>query len=250
MSIKVAQDLNNRITLADANNTPLSASNDYSDDFIKSMNDADAMSNMFDVLFIIQKSDNTKEVLTDNSDTKGRLSPLLLSARISNIDIPSKVLESQNIDFLSTTVEKASSGWSASFQSSFTVRADEDLYYNDVLNSLAGTSNYDVTQKWLSTYPVEYYIGEIPMAYSYRVYSGVDSAIDNLRLGRYRVNIEVRRVYNKKLYQTIKNYKAQDAFVFENVKFLGSGSDIEFNRDSAGTEDLKYDFIFRRCYKI
>ena len=40
-----------------------------------------------------------------------------------------------------------------------------------------------------------------------------------------------------------------DWFVFEDVKMLGTGDKIKFERESAGPEEITYDFIFKRLYR-
>lgn len=65
-----------------------------------------------------------------------------------------------------------------------------------------------------------------------------------------RVDIIVRRVPQGERFNSLATPKKDERFIFEDVKLLGTSNGIQFNRESAETQDFTYNFIYKRFYKL
>lgn len=65
-----------------------------------------------------------------------------------------------------------------------------------------------------------------------------------------RVDIIVRRVPQDERFNSLATPKKDERFIFEDVKLLGTSNGIQFNRESAETQDFTYNFIYKRFYKL
>jgi hypothetical protein len=259
----------------------------------------DAMSNMFDVFFVVNNND-FNVFLSDPEELTYRkmLSRDIFATRITGIEIPFSVIQTYQLPFCGDTLSKGTSKYEMKTSSSFSIRADQSLYYIDLFNRIAHTSQqlYNDTSPIITKLQSQYssvdimnlkmyFNGSIGGCYTYRTMAGAYNNLNTFTNGL-RFDIVVRRACFKNMegnrkFDSIRNKQVDafigenvkefidtsssspfalqattdssnqmdDWFVFEDVKMLGTGDKIKFERESAGPEEITYDFIFKRLYR-
>lgn len=104
-----------------------------------------------------------------------------------------------------------------------------------------------VEQNW--TEASAYVTGAIARNMSIRGTAAPFSSFEDLS-NHSRVDIIVRRVPQGERFNSLATPKKDERFIFEDVKLLGTSNGIQFNRESAETQDFTYNFIYKRFYKL
>ena len=275
----------------------------------------DAMTNMFDVFFIIYESDGKPKFLYDGFTSTEKtgyaeaIRPILLSSRIGSIKLPGSAAGVSQYKAFGTTIEKPQTVIQESHQSSFSIRADSNLYWIDMFNKLSGhdycqsstwftnkdsgnlkyaqDQNKDVVFNWAEL-PKEY--RQFPKFITSGKFNGLKGQMDilvrrvvPLSKSSYMVKVDAKgnsMATEKSTKEIPYSYKAmvdeaygspnvsnfqpgpwssaisngdftgnipqydRQMFIFDDVELLGTGN-LQFKRDSADTQTLSYDFIYR-----
>ena len=113
---------------------------DYQMSEWETMTYPDAMSNMYDVYFLLRNDNGEEQTFTSGMPImKALFDGDILSARISSIEIPAYQRQTATINFASNTIERPVDNIDTPGQSSFTIRGDARLYYVSAFNELSGT---------------------------------------------------------------------------------------------------------------
>lgn len=100
----------------------------------------DAMSNMYDVYFLLRSDSGDEQAFSSGIPImKALFDGNILSARISSIEIPAYQRQTATIDFASNKIERPVDNIDTPGQSSFSIRGDSRLYYVTAFNELSGT---------------------------------------------------------------------------------------------------------------
>lgn len=113
---------------------------DYQMSEWETMTYPDAMSNMYDVYFLLRNDSGDEQTFTSGIPImKALFDGDILSARISSIEIPAYQRQTATINFASNTIERPIDNIDTPGQSSFSIKGDSRLYYVTAFNELSGT---------------------------------------------------------------------------------------------------------------
>ena len=195
----------------------------------------DAMSNMFDVFFVVNNND-FNVFLSDPEELTycKMLSSDIFATRITGIEIPFSVIQTYQLPFCGDTLSKGTSKYEMKTSSSFSIRADQSLYYIDLFNRIAHTSQqlYNDTSPIITKLQSQYssvdimnlkmyFNGSIGGCYTYRTMAGAYNNLNTFTNGL-RFDIVVRRACFKNMegnrkFDSIRN-KQVDAFIGKKCK--------------------------------
>lgn len=238
-------------------------------DLKKLVNSQDFAPNIYDVFFEINgKIDYLSEEFNMKKLRAATESPILLSSRIHSIEVPGITATSNDIPFCGTTIPILTNKFEDPHQSTFSIRADQELFWIDIFNKIAGTDDYGTMPN---------YFKSISKAYNSLFHENIPySVVKKIALGEFpQVNLDtlkridpkkthlniyvrwlpgwgrkVRSVDEKSLHKDIGNViYSKRLFKFEDVKILGTSSSVEFTRDGANTMVFNYEFIYRNVYE-
>lgn len=237
----------------------------------------EAMSNMFDVYFVV-KGEQGDSFLAPSKNVyiDSLMYSQILAARIEEIEVPPLTIETQDVSFAGTSLTKGKSTFNTKMSSNISIRGDTNLYYVDIFNELSKTSLGSMFRKdeliqgaiagsGVNLSSVQHSLErkafekpqDIP-AFKYitsAIFNNTTfrltgkASLNNLREGL-RLDIIVKRKVLDKYFKTTPSFKKDERFVFEDVRFLGTSDDIKFTRDSPNTQVFNYEFIFKRVYKV
>jgi hypothetical protein len=229
---------------------------------------ADFIQNMFDVAIVINNSDlefsNFLETVGGTSISseftinKLFLKDTVLQVRTSSIEVPQLENETFQVKFLGQSITKVRSKIKYERKSSLKLLLDEPLYMRLFFNLLSGNSRRinDVNGKMIpnknySHRPPHYYAGNL----SHTVSKKIDILIKHEALLNYPVIGTMKKTLRMNENLNIAGYAENNPaeypiWWFQNVKFLGEGTELPFDRDGNSTVELSFPFIFSRCIKI
>lgn len=234
--------------------------------YLMRMSGPDAMKNMFDVIISFEGGDGAGNPVSslvfdgDSTIEKNILAADVFAVRVASIAIPQPESQTYNMAFLEREITKIKSKVSMKFLSHFSVDLDQNLYFIDRFQKLAGRYT-TVTSNWKNDTASQ------PAATIRPSYG------DKVKANKYLFNLLTKtwlnqRIYNDgskrmvNMYVHLRNlapfvagpfqYTNDDMpyFKFEDVRFLGSGDDLTFERDDAAKMTVSQKFIYRRCYKV
>lgn len=244
----------------------------------------DAMSNMFDVFFLIGTSYSTAKTLglleemNDEIayDTKEFAYPVLLSSRVLSIDIPSSCIDTYDDELPVGKLVKGSSSLGFDNKSSFSYRLDSDLLTYDMLSQLSLTSLQTLADSSIKE--------GVDVPFSFIRSATARKTSDKSDAGALHIIVKrsVTAPHHHQLSESKKNgiYGFDDVytplgptwedsrwdntdmasvsansrylndwFVFENVKLLGSDDGISLDRETPNSIEHNVEFIFRRLLR-
>ena len=241
----------------------------------------DAFSNMFDAYLIFNSLNNTNLIfpqnITPNSIEKVLLKSPVFGVRFKTMEIPFPKQSSFNSNFIMKTISRKGSMVELEKQGAFNIIMDENLYFLDYFNNFAGHK----MRKDSDT-------SENRKKFAFSELSKVWNSIINIRNNPYNIQEpqisliirgtllhEYGSIMMKSRTGTVdhsKNFTTPDSntlannfvfdnsirnlqntlpiFYFEHLKFLGSSNSIEFNQESAETQDFTFNFVYRRMKPI
>lgn len=238
----------------------------------------DAMSNMFDVFFLIGADYKTAKAIAlpddykEGYDLREFTYPILLSSRILSIDIPSRSISTYKDKLPIGSLDKPVAAVSFENKSSFSYRIDNDMiayraFANLSLTSLAVLENGDIVKgqdipfsfirktarrqsndegklsiivKRAMTAPRHHELGS-----EKSTLTGEDAVYEPLgpafKSGAWD-NAEMETAGDNSWY-------LNDWFVFDDVRLLGSGDGFQFERESSGDITHTVEFIFKHLLR-
>jgi len=238
----------------------------------------DFIDNMFDVMLICSRGSgrdgsftNFFEELYKSKFIGGNLPPFLsygniFMVRATTIDVPQSESESFDLKFGIHAIKKVRTKVKYERRADLKVLMDEPLYFMGIFNMISnnnrivfdGISERNRYPKGFATFSTQRIIKENILSKNIRI----DILIKHQKLMN---NPEVENLRNNKgingwkydtsLNRTVINHAGLSSaelplWWFEDVKFLGQGDDLVFNRDNAEKLDLTFPFLFKRCIKI
>ena len=242
----------------------------------------DFMTNKFDVFFLWdpRKIEEELRVKYDRKMLPDHLTDLErfvvshngFAVRTADVSIPYVYNDEYEVNILETKIKKIRSKKIFNNQSSFSIRLDQDLFWLDQISLMSGRmntrtilvddgedihtrsnrkyyesmgfldnptfdkkTNYRYLFKMISkTWTSQSYVGDSMDGYDIKDY-GLCLVVKMAQLGNFM---------DTKVQQYDLPY-----FVFENVRILGTGDSISYQRNSE-IQEVKVDFIFRRFYQV
>ena len=150
-------------------------------------------------------------------------------------------------------------------QSSFSIRADQSLFWIDLFNQFSGndsTSHHSWYSSVIKSYQekgiqqsqLNVNMAELP-------YMSITSLQHLLSPKKGTLSIYVRKKKNTTYLKAAASETSlhssegntiyiPEVFKFENVKILGTSDSIEFTRDTSDPKVFNFDFIYRDCYRV
>jgi hypothetical protein len=196
---------------------------------------------------------------------KFALSKKGFAVRLGQITIPKVANDEFSLQFLETEVRKVKSTKAISNQSSFTLRLDQNLFWLDMINTMAGHMN-TIDEQLLISSEFHPYIQAIK-----RTPEITKTPADPLRWrsvlkliarswspgsisNKYNIKdselcLVVKMSHLSNWVNTKRQQKTLPYFVFENVRILGTSDKIQYSKE-ANIQNITVNFIFKRCYEI
>jgi hypothetical protein len=229
----------------------------------------DFMSNKFDVYFL-WNPEETKCESFEKLDSeliypwatdleKSILNHKGFAVRTGTIKFPNPINNDYTVPFLETQINKIRSTKSMDMQASFSFRMDQDLHWLEEFNILSGrlgqldASTIDPAgkNKFLKA-EAEFSPTNGPWGNWQELFKCISKTWprkDN-RIKRTGLCLIIKMVHLHNFIHTGIQQEILPYFVFENIKILGTGDKIEYNRDTADPLTMNINFIFRRAYQI
>jgi hypothetical protein len=250
---------------------------------------SDFFGHMFDVMLLVSVDDDKEtfkdfftkivsdtEILTsDDNDEKQNLIDFIKAdtidsgcfmVRTGSIEVPQMENEVFDMKFLFGSVKKQRSKVKFERKAELKLLMDEPLILMDFFNLLS--NNNQTLFGGLSNE------NRIPRRFA--TYSTNRIVTENLLMKKVRIDLIIKhqKLQNLPAFETLKQAwgmsdgkPAEQAdsdvmnfgglsspelplWLFEDVNFLGQGTDLVFDRDSANIAEISYPFLFKRCIKI
>jgi hypothetical protein len=239
--------------------------NNRSAEFLMSSG-ADFIKNMYDVAFVLTIPDNDKEIM----DIVDKGFPLcndiyfnhvlngaaslnsLLMVRTSSINIPQMENDTFTIKWLNQNITKVRSKVKYERKAELKMLLDEPLYMRLLINILSGTSRagkMEIDQKNYGHMPTHLSPGDYISPYNLNILVKHEALLHNPYFEELKETW--RKTFKDGLETGFAGPRPAELPIwwFQDVKFLGEGSDLTFDRDGTGVTELSFPFIFSRCIK-
>jgi hypothetical protein len=225
---------------------------------------ADFIQNMFDVAIVFRDENGIFDEIIDHEKYGGiEYTPGLnikqiigekgksIMIRTSSIEVPQIENETFQVKFFGSTINKVKSKIKYERKSSLKILLDEPLYMRMLFNLLSGNSR--ISPENLSSKPKNLYAGNLQGT----INGSIDILLKHEALLNYPYLGEMKQVWRTKYKEDpskvgyAENRAAEyPIWWFQDVKFLGEGSDLTFDRDGNSVTELNFPFIFSRCVRV
>jgi hypothetical protein len=236
---------------------------------------ADFLKHMFDIAIVIQYKHDAafktfkeslekigKRSLLDNFDIRmdhitGRTNESVLMVRTSTIEVPQMENETFTTKFLGMTVTKVRSKVRYERKSNLKMLLDEPLYIRLLFNILSGTSRLSTLDKgWWEDKNYDYKPKSFYAA-NLNVYNdlNLNIIIKHQALLSYPYLSIMKNTWRTVLSDDKVGYAENHPdeyplWWFQDVKFMGEGNDLQFDRDGSSVTELTFPFLFSRCLRV
>jgi len=236
----------------------------------------DFINNMFDAMLICHKSEDGfvnffDELYKSHFLTGGKESDLgfigggnIFMVRVSTINIPQAESDVFDVKFGIQTVRKVRSKVKYERKAELRMLLDEPLYFMGVFNMLS--NNNRIIFDGISP--------DRMLPHGFAAFSSGSIVRESLKNKKVRIDLVVKHqklMRNLQIENLISNpdiygwrysrnrnvigmaglrSKELPLWWFEDVKFLGQGDGLNFDRDNPNTVDMGFPFLFKRCIKI
>jgi hypothetical protein len=226
----------------------------------------DFLSNMWDISIICTRLQGDKVVRWDDLFNQFYRNEIVFGStkipkfmgdaagfmvRCEGVDVPQPKSQSYSMEFLWTTIQKVRSKVDLERKATLKVLLDEPLYFMELFNLLS--NNNDLTDR-ITVRPLL----NVP-------FTTLPMWADDLKTKKVQMNVIVKHallmrhsVYDELRASDDPIAKNQGGlgptelpyWVFEDVNFIGSTTDLEFKRDGPSTTTIDVPFLFKRVYKV
>jgi hypothetical protein len=235
---------------------------------------ADFMKHAFDIMLVCSSENSEdvnsfenffKKIAADSSTIKINFGESADSGcfmvRAGSIDIPQIENDSFTYNFLFSKVKKVRSRIKYEKRAELKMLLDEPLIFmnffnlltnnnSTIFNSLHADNRYPMK---FAPYSTNRLIKENIVSKKIRL----DIIVKHQKLLHYSQFEELRHAWNQAndTMTDVQHFAGLDSselplWWFEDVNFLGQGSDLTFDRDNANTVEMNYPFLFKRCVKV
>jgi len=227
---------------------------------------ADFLSNMWDVSIMCTRVQGEESVRWDDLFTQMYENEVVFGnkrthrflgdaaafmIRCEEVEVPQPKSEEYSVEFLWSTVKKVRSKVAFSRKSNLKILLDEPMYFMEIFNLLSNNNNVtdNITVRPLLNTP----------------FTASPLWRDDLRSKKIQINIIVKHalLIRHGVYDELRGNDNPLArrqggldpdslpyWVFEDVRFIGSTTDMEFKRDGPSTLVMEVPFTFRRVFKV
>jgi hypothetical protein len=233
---------------------------------------ADYFQHMFDVMLLCSSENNDFRSFQDLfKKMSAEMSALQLTAnadtacfivRVAAIDVPLIENDSYNLKFLFSNVSKTKSRIKYEKRAELKMLIDEPLIFWSFFN-LITNNNMTIFDKLEpnNRYPMKftpYSTNRIIKENLLKKKLRIDLIVKHQKLLYYPEFEPLRHIWNtadSTSFPEVKHFGGLDSdelplWWFEDVNFLGQGSDLVFDRDASDPTEMSYPFIFKRCVKV
>jgi hypothetical protein len=225
---------------------------------------ADFIQNMFDVAIVFTDENGIFEDIIKSHDDKTimgvRISDLMghmgrsIMVRTSSIEVPQMESDTFITKFLGMSINKVRTKIKYERKSNLKILADEPLYMRLLINLLSGnvrssSSSYIAQGKR----PIGFHPGNL----QHTAVGNISILVKHEALLNYPILGEMKNSWRKhyqkdpsKLGYAENSPAEYPVWWFQDVRFAGEGTDLQFDRDGSTTTELTFPFIFSRCIKI
>src|SRR5574344_2447475 len=209
-----------------------------------------------------------------SNDIRNIYNPQVIGVRIQSIDISQIRSETTDVPFLTRNVTKQSGAVSFSHDGAFSIRLDQDLYLADLFQMLSGKrvwrnkdkkEMHDIGETWGRS---QRQLGIESSESDTSKSEDTDPSNQDQKTNSYHLDnpgmciivrtenlspssedLYKRGIIKNTTFSPLIESKKMPFFIFERVKFLGSGDSLNFS-ESASPISMNVKFVYRRMYKV
>jgi type IV secretory pathway TrbF-like protein len=238
----------------DKSNHPISMLNAIGPDFMK---------HKFDAYFIFQDEENN--LVSIDFDKEKWMTPFQkfiynhkgFAVRFGTINIPAISKDSFNINWLETQINKPRTTINIENKATFTLRLDQNLFWLDFLDKIAGHNNTVdqlafLKQKGSSDAQYSNYFYKEVSEESNHSWKEVINYISQSYFSKInkKLCLVVKMAHLSNFIYTGTQLRLLPYFVFEDIRILGTSTSLSYERESNNIQDLSINFIFKSLREV
>jgi hypothetical protein len=229
----------------------------------------DFMKHKFDAYLVFYKKDGTIQMLNSEEEEKW-LTPFQkfifshkgFAVRFGNINIPKVSKTDFNVSWLQTQIKKSRTIIETENKATFTFRLDQNLFWLDMMDKIAGHNNTidhlqykKIKENNDETYTNIYFRDEEDYDNDWK---GVIKSISQIFNSAYmdkgtderKLCLVIKMAHLSDVIHPSTQTSVLPYFLFEDIKILGTSSNISYERESNSIQDISINFIFKFLYEV